>query len=52
MRCPCGVPRRSDTLTQGDRMIVVGSPHTLNGYRTESLGLLTGASVTFGIRLT
>ena len=32
-------------------MVVVGSPQTVSGYRTESLGLLTDALVTFGLRL-
>ena len=32
-------------------MVVVGSPQTLSGYRTESLGFLTDALVTFGLRL-
>ena len=27
--------RRSDTKTHGDRTVVVGSPHTLSGYRSE-----------------
>ena len=33
---------------QGGRTVVVGSPQTLSGNRTESLGLLTDSSVTFG----
>ena len=37
--------------TQGGRTVVVGSPQTVSGYRTESLGLLTDALVTFGLRL-
>ena len=32
-------------------MAVVGSPQTLSGYRTESLGILTDALLTFGLRL-
>ena len=30
-------------------MVVVGSPQTLSGYSTESLGHLTDAVVTFGL---
>ena len=30
--------------------VVVGSPQTLSGNRTESLGLSTDALVTFGLR--
>ena len=37
--------------TQGGRTVVVGSPQTLSENRTESLGLLTDASVTFDLRL-
>ena len=37
--------------TQGGRTAVEGSPQTLSGYRTESLGILTDALVTFGLRL-
>ena len=36
--------------THGGRTVVVGSPQTLSGNRTGSLGLLTDASVAFGLR--
>ena len=51
VRCPYEVPIRFDKKTKGGRTVVVGSPQTVSGYRTESLGLLTDASVTFGLRL-
>ena len=51
VRCPYDVPIRFDTKTQGGCTVVVGSPQTVSGYCTESLGLLTDASITFGLRL-
>ena len=37
--------------TQGGRTVVVKSPQNFSGYRTVSLGFLTNALVTFGLRL-
>ena len=37
--------------TQDGRTVVVGSPQTLRGYRMESIGHLTDALVTFGLRV-
>ena len=56
VRGPCGVRIESLyvlilTYRTYDRKVVVGSPQTLCGNCTESLGILTDAFVTFGLRL-